>query len=71
MTVWSKLKHPNILPLLGTIRDPRMHPVIPAMVCPWVENGALTTYLGKTDNLTIAERIVLVSIHWYLRPKIS
>ena len=57
--MWSKLKHPNILPLLGVIRD--MHPDIPAMVCPWIECGALTRYLEKNSDLTIAKRFVLVS----------
>ena len=64
--MWSKLKHPNVLPLLGTIRDPSMHPEIPAMVCPWIENGAFTTYLEGNDDLTVARRFVLVSVHQHL-----
>ena len=71
ITVWSKLKHPNILQLLGIIRDPRMHPDIPAMVCPWIECGALTTYLERNNDLMIAKRFVLVSIHLYLWLTIS
>ena len=43
-----------------------MHPEIPAMVCPWIENGALTTYLEGNDDLTVARRFVLVSVHQHL-----
>lgn len=67
--MWSKLKHPNVLSLLGTLNDPNLHPVIPAMVCPWMENGALTMYLERNDDLKIAERLALVSIHRHLWPK--
>ena len=61
--MWSKLKHLNVLPLLGIIKDPNLHPVIPAMVCPWVENGALTAYLERSNDLMIKRRFVLVSVH--------
>ena len=58
--MWLKLEHPNVLPLFGTIRDPNMHPYIPAMVSPWMENGALSSYLVKSEDLTLAKRLVLV-----------
>ena len=58
--VWLRLKHPNILPLLGTIRDPGFHPDIPAMVCPWVKNGALSMYLEQNNDLTVAKKVTLV-----------
>ncbi|KAF8839153.1 kinase-like protein [Paxillus ammoniavirescens] len=33
----------------------------PAMVCPWLENGSLTSYLGRrNDTLTIMERLALL-----------
>ncbi|KAF8890893.1 kinase-like domain-containing protein [Infundibulicybe gibba] len=44
--VWKRLKHPNILPLYGTISDPKFGPHI-AMVCPWKENGTLSGFLEK------------------------
>ena len=65
--MWLRLKHPNILPLLGTIRDPKFHPDIPAMVCPWVENGALSTYLEQNNNLTVAKKVALVGSRWNLK----
>ncbi|KAF8839148.1 kinase-like protein, partial [Paxillus ammoniavirescens] len=47
---WLNLNHTNILPLFGTTMN---FGRFPAMVCPWVENGALTSYLGRPDgNLT-------------------
>ena len=61
--MWLNLEHPNVLPLFGTIRDPDMHPYIPAMVCPWMENGALSTYLEQNKDLTTAKRLILVGVH--------
>ena len=58
--MWLKLEHPNVLPLFGTIRDPNMHPFIPAMVSPWMENGALSSYLVQSKDLTPARRLILV-----------
>ena len=65
--MWLRLKHPNILPLLGTIRDPAFHSEIPALVCPWVENGALSTYLEQNNNLTVAKKVALVGSYWNLK----
>ena len=58
--MWLRLKHSNVLPLLGTIRDPSFHPDIPAMVCPWVQNGALSMYLEEKADLTVAKKVALV-----------
>ncbi|KIJ10915.1 hypothetical protein PAXINDRAFT_101856 [Paxillus involutus ATCC 200175] len=56
--VWLNLKHINILPLFGTTMG---FGKFPAMVCPWLENGALTSYLERRgDTLTTMERLVLV-----------
>ncbi|KAF8137377.1 kinase-like domain-containing protein [Boletus edulis] len=60
ITVWLKLKHPNVLRLCGTIRDSDMHPRIPSMVCPWIEHGALSGYLDKNKNLAVSNRLNLV-----------
>ncbi|KAN0084345.1 Protein kinase-like domain containing protein [Tylopilus felleus] len=59
--VWLKLQHPNVLPLFGTIRDTAMHPDIPAMVYPWVENGALSGYLDRTKDLSVTGRLILIN----------
>ena len=61
--MWLNLKHENILPLYGTIRDTKMHPYMPAMVCPWIENGALTEYLEKYRDLAITKRLALACVH--------
>ena len=58
--MWSRLNHPNILPLLGTIRDASFHPDIPAMVCPWIKNGALSAYLEQNNGLTVVKKVILV-----------
>ncbi|KAN0080140.1 Protein kinase-like domain containing protein [Tylopilus felleus] len=55
--VWMKLKHGNVLPLFGTASG---FGQFPAMVCPWLENGALTSYLGRFD---LGIRQVLALIH--------
>ena len=69
--MWLRLKHPNILPLLGTIRDPSFHPDIPAMVCPWVKNGALSMYLEQKNDLTVAKQVALVGSHWNLHWEVA
>ncbi|KAG8779488.1 hypothetical protein FRC12_024212 [Ceratobasidium sp. 428] len=40
---WSKLSHPNVLPLLGLAEFP--HRI--AVVAPWLKNGNLQEYLGQ------------------------
>ncbi|KAF8842627.1 WD40 repeat-like protein [Paxillus ammoniavirescens] len=57
--VWLNLKHINILPLFGTTMG---FGQFPAMVCPWLEDGPLTSYLQRRDDsLTTVERLVLVA----------
>jgi hypothetical protein len=44
--VWHALEHENILPLLGiTYEFGRDKPM--GMVCPWLDNGNLNSYLDK------------------------
>ncbi|KIJ10918.1 hypothetical protein PAXINDRAFT_85289 [Paxillus involutus ATCC 200175] len=60
ISVWLTLKHINVLPLFGTTMD---FGQLPAMVSPWLENGALTSYLEHRGNtLTRVARLVLVGI---------
>ncbi|KAF9238956.1 kinase-like domain-containing protein, partial [Melanogaster broomeanus] len=57
--VWLGLNHDNIVPLFGTTTD---FGQFPAMVCPWLENGQLSSYLGRRgDSLTMGERLALIS----------
>lgn len=56
--MWVDLDHPNVLRLFGTTMN---FGRFPAMVCPWAENGSLTSYLERLhDTLTRSERLVLV-----------
>ncbi|KAG2073404.1 kinase-like protein [Suillus decipiens] len=42
--LWQKLKHSHIITLYGIAED---FSPIPALVCPWMENGTLQEYLKK------------------------
>ncbi|KAF9239099.1 kinase-like protein, partial [Melanogaster broomeanus] len=57
--IWLNLNHINVLPLFGTtMRFGRF----PAMVCPWLENGSLSSYLEREDDkLTTVQRFILLS----------
>ncbi|KAG6375774.1 kinase-like domain-containing protein [Boletus reticuloceps] len=57
--VWLDLRHDNVLPLLGTTMG---FGRFPAMVCPWVENGVLTSYLeGRYNSLSVIEILGLLN----------
>ncbi|KAF8840950.1 kinase-like protein [Paxillus ammoniavirescens] len=59
LKTWAKLDHVNILPLFGTTTN---FGRFPAMVCPWLENGSLTSYLQRRhDALNPAGRVSLIS----------
>ena len=61
MKVWKCLEHNNILPLYGTASD--FGPYT-SFVCPWMENGNLTQYLGRYgDKLKLSKRFCIVSYH--------
>ena len=50
--MWKRLKHPNIVGLIGVTRNPLQ------FVSEWMPNGTLTEYLGDNPG---ANRIGLVS----------
>ncbi|KIJ07611.1 hypothetical protein PAXINDRAFT_102882 [Paxillus involutus ATCC 200175] len=59
LKTWAKLDHVNILPLFGTTMN---FGRFPAMVCPWLENGSLTSYLERRHGtLNSVERVSLIS----------
>ncbi|KIJ12135.1 hypothetical protein PAXINDRAFT_83330, partial [Paxillus involutus ATCC 200175] len=59
LKTWANLDHVNILPLFGTTMN---FGRFPAMVCPWLENGSLTSYLERRhDTLNPVERVSLIS----------
>ncbi|KZP30845.1 kinase-like protein [Athelia psychrophila] len=53
--VWQRLRHENVVPLLGTISN--NHPCI-GLISPWMEAGNLNTFLHK-ESLTLAYRVKL------------
>ncbi|KAF8842623.1 kinase-like protein [Paxillus ammoniavirescens] len=56
--VWLNLDHTNVLPLFGTTVG---FGQFPAMVCQWLVDGPLTSYLERRDDrLTIGGRLVLL-----------
>lgn len=58
--MWLDLEHDNVLPLLGTTMN---FGRFPAMVCPWAENGTLTSYLQDCHGrLPVLEILRLVCI---------
>ncbi|KAG1764375.1 kinase-like domain-containing protein [Suillus placidus] len=59
LKVWGRLKHDCILPLWGVANDFGPYP---AMVCPWADNGALTTFLEREeDRLSPQDRFSLLN----------
>ena len=58
--VWLDLKHENVLPLLGTTLG---FGRFPAKVCPWTENGTLTSYMeGYHAILSVVDILALVRV---------
>ncbi|KAF8550663.1 kinase-like protein, partial [Imleria badia] len=56
--LWMRLNHTNVLSLLGTTT--KFGPFL-AMVCPWLENGTLTSYLGRCcADLEIQQILALI-----------
>lgn len=54
----STLDHENIVPLWGVARQ---FGVLPALVSPWLRNGALTDYLqNKHKELSCGQQFALV-----------
>ncbi|KAF5362671.1 hypothetical protein D9758_009634 [Tetrapyrgos nigripes] len=55
LRVWKRIDHPNILPLYGLTY--KMGATLPAMVCPWQENGNLSQFLaGIGMRISIQDR---------------
>ncbi|KAF9241880.1 kinase-like domain-containing protein, partial [Melanogaster broomeanus] len=57
LKVWEQLDHENILPLWGVASG--FGPML-AMVCPWAENGTLTSYLDRHQSLPLSDRFSLL-----------
>ncbi|KAK0471351.1 TKL/TKL-ccin protein kinase [Armillaria novae-zelandiae] len=58
LNMWKKLDHPNILPLLGVVSDFGRYD---AMICPWLDNGSVTSYMERCgDLLSMTDRLQLL-----------
>ncbi|KAG2153970.1 kinase-like domain-containing protein [Suillus clintonianus] len=56
--IWKRLKHKNILKLMGTTRH--FGPSV-ALVAPWIDNGSLTSFLSQNNGtLTLRDRLLLL-----------
>lgn len=58
LKVWGRLRHRNIVPLLGIVSG---FGPLPSMVSPWFHNGSLTRYLADHENLKV-EKLWLVGL---------
>ncbi|OAX35236.1 kinase-like protein [Rhizopogon vinicolor AM-OR11-026] len=59
LNVWGRLKHDCILPLWGVANNFGPYP---AMICPWVKNGALTGFLEREqDTLSSQDKFSLLN----------
>lgn len=64
MRVWSKLKHSNIIPLLGlwdafAVEASRAR--YPVAISPWMANGDLHEYLCDNEQVSLKDRLSMVS----------
>jgi serine/threonine protein kinase len=48
--IWHRLRHPNIVPLIGI--DTQILPSSWCMVSPWMKNGTVINYLKKIEGLS-------------------
>ncbi|KAJ8583404.1 kinase-like protein [Rhizopogon salebrosus TDB-379] len=59
LKVWSRLRHECILPLWGVAYNFGPYP---AMICPWVDDGALTGFLTRRqDTLSCQDKFSLLN----------
>ncbi|KAL5536406.1 hypothetical protein ACEPAF_228 [Sanghuangporus sanghuang] len=58
--VWSQMRHPNIIPLVGLWFDFTPDAKLPAFVSPWVTNGSLSVYLQKKGRIKRKRRLRLL-----------
>lgn len=61
--VWSKLHHPNLLPLLGyTFCNDTSYPLL---LSEWMHDGTAWSYLEAYPDTSMSEIADLVSVLWY------
>jgi hypothetical protein len=83
LQTWWKLRHPNILPLLGYIHEDDVNEIYQALVSPvsssigpvslsdsvqWMENGHAADYIRR--DLSVSQRLNLVCHKINIQPKL-
>ncbi|KAL5530992.1 hypothetical protein ACEPAG_3868 [Sanghuangporus baumii] len=58
--IWSQMRHPNIVPLIGLWFDFGCETGLPAFVSPWLEHGSLLRYLRERPDMDRAQRLHLL-----------
>ncbi|KAJ8590691.1 kinase-like protein [Rhizopogon salebrosus TDB-379] len=58
LEVWMKLRHDHVLPLYGIAHEFRPGTIV--MVCPWLENGTVTSFIGSRRDLSASHRSQLI-----------
>ncbi|KAJ8590693.1 kinase-like protein [Rhizopogon salebrosus TDB-379] len=59
LEVWMRLRHDHVLPLYGVAHKFRPGTIV--MVCPWLENGTVTSFIGSRRDLSASHRLQLIS----------
>ncbi|OAX33072.1 kinase-like protein [Rhizopogon vinicolor AM-OR11-026] len=59
LEVWLKLRHDHVLPLYGVAHE--FGPGTTVMVCPWLENGTVTSFIASRCDLGTRHRLQLIS----------
>lgn len=60
LKIWARLMQENILPLLGVARHLYVVSGCDALVCPWMENGTLSSYLSRYPKMELRQRLKLL-----------
>ena len=53
LKIWTELNHRNVLPCLGFAE----YNNLPALVSEWMDNGNVTEFLTKSDNIDRLEMV--------------
>ncbi|KAJ8596057.1 kinase-like protein [Rhizopogon salebrosus TDB-379] len=59
LDVWIRLRHAHVLPLYGVAHE--FLPGTTVMVCPWLENGTVTSFMASRHDLNGYHRLQLLS----------
>lgn len=60
LKIWARLMQENILPLLGVAQNLYSVSGCDALVCPWMENGTLSTYLSRYPTMELRQKLKLL-----------